>query len=186
MLSPDRGRSARSRRCAAGVPARRSRCAAIQAIASRQSRTRLRASIASNGCPNASPLRVLTSTTTTAARSATTRSSSPSRHRQLRSRTVNPCCSKYRAARSSPARPSTSLSAIPASSRARIRARTRGCGIRSELGTGPANRDGGEEPAAQVSSDSSSGRWKSRRDSSSTLTSLNVSTRTAFTKRSAR
>ena len=39
---------------------------------------------------------------------------------------------------------------------------------------------------AQVSSESSSGRWKSRRESSSTFTSLNVSTRTDFTKRSAR
>ena len=36
------------------------------------------------------------------------------------------------------------------------------------------------------SSESSCGIWKSRRESSSTFTSLNVSTRTLFTKRSAR
>ena len=66
------------------------------------------------------------------------------------------------------------------------RAQPRTTARRGRSPTGRRCSDAAVAASAQLSSDSSSGRWKSRRDSSSTLTSLNVRTRTDLTKRSAR
>src|SRR5665811_2167340 len=80
--------------------------------ASRRRRTSLRAVTASAGWPKPSPLRVLTSTTTSSVPWSATMSSSPAGPRQFRSSSCQPARARYVAATFSPYRPTASLARI--------------------------------------------------------------------------